>query len=107
MKKVIFFIICLTSINQYLDAQNWQWAKSAGGNGNDNTSAAVADAYGNIYVVGGFTSNQITFGTTSLTNSCVCSSDLFLVKYDPSGNVIWAKSAGGIGFENASCLVTD
>jgi hypothetical protein len=51
------------------------------------------DAAGKPYVTGYFKSPTITFGSFTLTNTG--SEDLFLVKYDASGNVLWAKSAIG------------
>ena len=52
---------------------------------------------GNSYVTGGFDSNSITFGTTTLTSAG--GSDLFAVKYDTGGNVVWAKIAGGSNYD--------
>lgn len=50
------------------------------------------DANDNIYTTGYFT-GTVTIGTTTLTSSG--SSDILIVKYDPSGNILWAKKAGG------------
>ena len=71
----------------------WNLAKSAGGNSNELGNSVAADTNGNILVTGYFSSSTITFGTTTLINAG--SDDMFIVKYDGSGNVIWAKSAGG------------
>jgi hypothetical protein len=49
------------------------------------------DAKGNCYVIGTFTETA-DFGTINLT---AVGSDLFLAKYDPNGNCLWAKKAGG------------
>ncbi|HXB13200.1 MAG TPA: gliding motility-associated C-terminal domain-containing protein [Bacteroidia bacterium] len=50
----------------------------------------VADATGNIYVTGSFLSGA-SFGTANLFSNA--SDDVFLVKYDPSGNLVWAKQS--------------
>ncbi len=74
---------------------SWQWARSAGGGGDDIARSVVADAYECVYVAGSFSSPSINFGTVTLTNSGSAGSDMFLVKYDAAGNVNWARSAGG------------
>lgn len=58
-------------------------------------SAGVAiDASGSIYSVGLF-SGSVTFGSTTFVSDG--DRDIFLVKYDNSGGVQWAKRAGGTG----------
>lgn len=69
------------------------WAKRAGGTGDDRANKIVVDARGNSYVTGYFNSASITFGSTVLTSAGTY--DIFVVKYDSGGNVVWAKSAGG------------
>jgi hypothetical protein len=78
-------------IVKYDPSGNVLWAKSAVGPRFD--IYISTDASGNILVTGEFTSPTITFGATTLTNSG--SYDIFVVKYDPSGNVLWAKSVAG------------
>ena len=73
----------------------WAWIKSAGGtsyNG-DQAHGIALDANGNSYVTGYFVGSA-TFGSTTLT-SAGSSKDVFVAKYDASGNAQWAKSAGG------------
>jgi hypothetical protein len=82
------------------------WAKSGAGISSESGKGISTDASGNIVLTGGFNSPNITFGTTILTNSS-SGSDIFVVKYDPSGNVFWAKSAGGIGGEEGAGISTD
>ena len=71
------------------------WAKSYGGNSFDGATCVTTDALGNIYMAGAFESSSITFGTTTLVHSAGGDDDMFIVKIDSSGNVIWARSAGG------------
>lgn len=72
---------------------NVLWAKCTAGTLNDVGSSVSADAGGNVFVTGWFSSPTITFGSTTLTNAG--SLNLFIAKYDASGNVLWAKSAVG------------
>lgn len=52
----------------------------------------ATDPSGNIYVTGLFRYGTLQFGTTTL-NSGLNGSANFLVKYDPNGNVLWAKQS--------------
>ena len=91
---------------KYDTSGNVTWAKSAGGTSNGSLGNSVAtDATGNIYVTGYFGSPTVTFGTTTLTNAGI--GNIFIVKYDSNGNVIWAKSAGGIASDYANSVATD
>lgn len=58
--------------------------------------AITVDASGNSYVTGSF-GGEIYFGSFLLTANGSYQ-DIFVAKYDPNGNVIWAKSAGGNSF---------
>ena len=83
------------------------WAKSAGGAGADSATSIATDNAGNLCVTGYFNSASITFGTTILTNASAGTNDIFIVKYDISGNVTWAKRAGGTGNDNANDIAVD
>ena len=73
---------------------NVLWAKSAGGDNSDHVESIAIDRTGNILLTGGFYSSSITFDSVTLTNLNP-GSDIFIVKYDPAGNALWAKSTGG------------
>jgi hypothetical protein len=108
-KQILHFVaissLCFFSIISNAQAPSWLWAKTAGGTNNDEAYAVATDASGNAYVAGYFDSPTITFGTTTLTN--VGAYDIFLVKYGSSGNVIWAKSAGGTSYEHVNSIAVD
>jgi len=84
-----FFLVKYDAIGNVL------WAKSAGGAGDENGYSVSTDNAGNVYVTGYFKSPSISFGSYTLLNAGTNSFDIFLVKYDANGNVLWAKSAGG------------
>jgi hypothetical protein len=86
---------------------NILWAKSAGGSPNDYGNSVATDVSGNILVTGYFSSPSITFGTITLINANPPNSDIFLVKYDAGGNVLWAKSAGGSNWDHGISVSTD
>jgi hypothetical protein len=83
------------------------WATSAGGNSTDNGYSVATDTSGNVYVTGRFQSDTITFGTTALTNAGGGSYDIFIAKYDAVGNVLWAKTAGGVYEDEGNSVATD
>jgi len=84
---------------------NWAWAKGAGGSGDDVSNGIATDAAGNTYITGGFSSPTISFGATTLTNNG--GGNVYITKYDANGNVIWAKSAGGIYSDHGSSIAID
>jgi len=83
---------------------NVLWAKSPIGTGNEDTYDMVSDSYGNIYITGYF-NDQLTFDNTMLSTNG--QTDVFVVAYDSSGNVIWTKSAGGPNGDNGFGIAID
>jgi hypothetical protein len=84
-------------IVKYDASGNALWAKSGGGISDDYGQSISTDINGNVYISGYFNSPTITFGSTTLTSAGFV--DIFIVKYDAGGNVIWAKKAGGTGVD--------
>ncbi|REJ81581.1 MAG: T9SS C-terminal target domain-containing protein [Bacteroidetes bacterium] len=76
-----FFIASFDSMGNIL------WIKTIGWHGTDVNSAFDIDITGNIYVSGYFT-DSIYFDTTLLTHG---GKDVFLAKFDPQGNFLWAR----------------
>ena len=72
------------------------WAKHGGGAQTDKGAALTIDAVGNVFAVGTFR-GSISFGSQNLSASG--EDDLYLVKYDLLGNVLWARSYGGPSFD--------
>ena len=80
------------------------WAKKAGGTNSEAGRSIAVDGSGNAYVAGGF-EDTASFGGTTLTSSGQI--DIFVAKYDASGNVLWAKKAGGTSFDNGVDIALD
>jgi hypothetical protein len=99
MRLILIFIFCSCLIAK-AQLPSWQWASGNGGSASDNSNSIVVDAMGNSYVTGYFYSSSIVFGAYTLTN--VGNYDMYTVKYDPSGTVLWAKSAGSIYDDSGS-----
>lgn len=68
------------------------WAKSEGGSNHEDI-AAIVMAGTDFYVLGNFNSPVLTIGTYTLTSKG--GGDIFLAKYDSSGNALWATNVGG------------
>jgi hypothetical protein len=73
----------------------------------------ITDVNNNIYVHGEFANSKFLLGDFSLINSNTNSkedgwySDIFVVKYAASGNLVWAKSAGCQGSDHAKRITID
>ncbi len=74
---------------------NILWAKSFGGNNQDIGWAIDTDDQGFVYVTGSFYDTAY-FGNHRLISK---SNDIFVLKLDASGNVIWVKAQGGTAVE--------
>jgi hypothetical protein len=71
---------------------NIQWAKTYGGT-NDDFAYSVQQTSDGGYILAGYTNS---FGAGA--------DDFFLIKTDTNGNVIWAKTYGGTGWDEASSV---
>ncbi|MDB6020074.1 MAG: hypothetical protein JWR19_4563 [Pedosphaera sp.] len=85
---------------------NLLWVRQAGGSSDDQGAAVAVDAAGNVFVTGYFT-GLVSFGTTNLTSFMPTSSDIFLAKYDTSGNLLWVQQAGGHDVDAGTSVAVD
>ncbi len=92
MKTVLSLLFsALFLFSAQLQSQTYLWARSGGGNSGDYGNAVAVDAAGNSYVTGWF-QQAMTLGSYTLISNGFY--DVFVAKYDPNGNVVWATSAG-------------
>lgn len=110
MNKLNFGILaCLLFFNSILIAQNFEWAKRIGNNQDETTNVSCIDNSGNIFMAGtyrnsfDFDPGPGTFNLTSNNNSL----DVFILKLDPNGNFLWAKSLGGSTIDNVKHIACD
>lgn len=80
------------------------WFQRNGSLGNDEALDITHDNAGNHIVTGYFTQSA-TFGSTTLFTSSI--SDIFVAKYSPTGTLLWAVKAGGIGADRGYSVRTD
>lgn len=90
---------------------NVLWAKSSSSTSTsiayNNSNGISITASGDIYIAGLFQSTTITFGSTTLTNSVNGTGDIFIAKYDATGNALWALKAGGLLEDGALSIAND
>jgi len=96
---VLSCLLCLAS-NVSL-AQSWVWAKGEGDIGNDVTNSVTTDTYGNTYITGNIAGKADFSGTIYQGNGLY---EMFIAKYDPSGNLLWVKLAGGVDNDQGNCI---
>ena len=91
---------------KYDPSGNVAWAKSTGGNGNDEAYGITVTPAGNIYIAGVFGSSSWTFGPSVITNASG-EQVAFIAECDGAGNPVWACGSGGSGGEYALGLASD
>src|SRR6185436_15718430 len=105
LRAILVALFLSVYVKSNAQTPSWLWAKSAGGTSSEGGLSIATDAVDNIYVTGVFQSASITFGSTTLTNAG--SNDIFVVKYDVAGNVVWAYGGGGAGVDYGYGISTD
>ena len=87
---------------------NLLWARSIGGAGDHEGLSITTDALGNVYTTGCFYGTaDFDPGGSTYNLSSVGNTDIFIQKLDPNGNLLWAKSMGGIDGDQGNSISTD
>jgi hypothetical protein len=107
-----FFLTALGSndifISKIDSAGNFVWSKKMGGVNNDVGLTVAIDASENIYTsgffegIGDFDPGAGFFNLTSAGNH-----DIFISKFDSSGNFVWAKEMGGAFDDDGHSIAVD
>lgn len=92
-------------VAKYSSAGALVWYKKFGGNYSDRAYDLAIGPDQNIVITGQYFGN-VSFGSVNLS-SASGSKDIFLVKLDASGNVLWVRSEGGSQDENAYGVTVD
>ena len=104
-KRILSCILFICSI--CVTAQNFSWAKSFGENGTTVVSSAM-DASGNVYLMGNYSGTaDFDPGPGVYTLSAVAYTDIFILKLDAAGNLLWAKTIGGGDYDIGKGMMLD
>lgn len=111
MKKLLLAVLfgSLWTVNN-AQAPRFDWAFATGGlNGATYTSSMALDNLGNIYSIGHFYSGPVDSDPASdmLNLSSVGGLDIYVSKYDTSGELIWAKRIGGTEDDEGTAIAVD
>lgn len=113
MKQLfILFTSALLSLQVYSQAPYLHWARFTDTIGNMKAYAVTTDATGNVYTAGTF-SGAIGYnfdfdpGTGSVLLSSNGDEDVYVQKFSPTGQLLWAKSFGGVYSEQANDIEVD
>jgi hypothetical protein len=97
MKKIILhtllYIFAFTTTNSFAQTLDYVWTQQGTGNYTDAGASVATDASGNVIVVGTIYSSSVTFGNITLTKADSTDGHLYVVKYSPTGTVLWAEMA--------------
>ena len=95
-------------ISKFDSSGNHLWTKTRGGTSREVGQSTTFDGSGNIYSLGYF-SGTFDFdpgaGVVELTSNG--GTDMFISKFDASGNYLWAKRIGGMGADGAAQVAFD
>jgi hypothetical protein len=81
------------------------WSKSYQGSASLPPFDMELDSLGNIIIGGGFFGKEVNFGGDPLAG--VSGMEIFLAKFDATGNHIWSKRFGGTASQSINDLVID
>lgn len=105
MKKIITVIMMLLIFGQMLRGQCDGWVRQGGCTTNiDRGAAVITDHSGNIYVNGQFSDIAVFSGHTIVSTSY---EDIYLAKYDSTGNLVWIKGMGSYNTDYPGGLTLD
>ena len=87
---------------------NLVWAKRFGGAFDDRATEAAFDTSGNVYVTGFFAAvADLDPGTGTLFVTSAGATDIFVVKLDSNGILVWARTAGSTNADEGAGLALD
>ena len=93
--------IAISFLNANVQAQTAQWIKQQGTGGISN--GVSSDALQNTYATGMVSDPGLFDNITIPCNA----SDVFVAKYEPTGGLVWAKTAGGPLLDQGYDIATD
>ncbi|HWB63009.1 MAG TPA: T9SS type A sorting domain-containing protein [Chitinophagales bacterium] len=106
--SAFIMVACLDGLFGQINHWSWESHPVGGGPREPYEPVCAADGEGNVIVSGVFTSPTFSVDTFTLNYvSPTFGNNLFLVKYNNTGGVAWAKSAWGDGSVNPYSITAD
>ncbi|MHC1705890.1 MAG: SBBP repeat-containing protein [Bacteroidales bacterium] len=93
------------SKNGFCQVADWMWDSGSQSSGYELASSVVTDSWGNIYYAGRFDGLSVQFGNLTINNTG--NYDMFLVKCNTDGSVLWAQNPVGEGNDEARSIAID
>ncbi|MBL0341863.1 MAG: SBBP repeat-containing protein [Bacteroidetes bacterium] len=108
MGILILFIVSVFYTDLYSQIPAFTWAQGIGGTSSEISNDITVDFTGNLYITGSF-EGTVDFdagpGVNAITSNGVF--DIFILKLDASGNLIWVRSLGGTEDDFGYSISTD
>ena len=86
---------------KYAPTGTIEWVQRAGGALYDNSWGLFVEPAGNVYLAGYF-QGTANFGSFAVNSNGA--QDIYIAKYSSAGTTLWAKSAGGLQYDNAFAI---
>lgn len=95
-------------LSRYDCSGNYYWTRTFGGNDENFPYGVALSSSGDCYLTGAF-SGTVDFDTGSNTNMIASGGnyDVFITKFDISGNWIWTRTFGSLNAEYGRAISTD
>lgn len=95
-------------LTRFESTGEWAWTARIGGMTDDVATAVEVDPNGNVVVVGSFSGTaDLDPGPALVQHASAGSDDVFVVKLDPSGNLIWVRTLAAPSQQLATAVATD
>jgi len=95
MRCISFLILIISSFSINAQSVDFEWADRFRGNGNEFSNGIAIDNSGNTYIAGHFNGN-VDFDPSldTLWVTAIGNRDLFILKLDSLGDLLWVKTIG-------------
>jgi gliding motility-associated-like protein/uncharacterized delta-60 repeat protein len=98
----------LISISAHAQYPELEWAHKLGSNLTDIASAMATDASGNVYITGQYAGTaDFDPGAATVNLTSAGGFDVFVAKFNAAGDLLWAKSLGGLQTDNGRSIAID
>jgi len=102
---IVTMLVCYSGLAQIPD---WTWGHNFESFNQDSRNLTATDLDGNVFLIGNFNSESIVVGGNTLSNDGATNTgEVYIVKFDPEGNILWVKKEGGPSFDSVTSVATD